>query len=102
MSEKDAIRSQIAQNWSMPAGAKDAHELIVVLRINLAQDGSVMKVELASDSKSRYDRDPFFRAAADSAIRAVRLSSPLKNLPPDKYDTWRDLELGFDPKEMLF
>jgi outer membrane biosynthesis protein TonB len=102
LSEKDAIRSQIAKCWSVPAGAKDAHELIVTLDIQLAEDGSVLKVELANSDKARYSRDTFFRAAADSAMRAVHLCSPLKDLPPDKFSTWRDMELTFDPKEMLF
>ena len=102
ISEKDAIRSQIAKCWSVPAGAKDAQDLVVVLRLELAKDGTVIKVELASASKSRYASDTFFRAAADSAMRAVKQCSPLQNLPPEKYGTWRDMELTFDPKEMLF
>lgn len=102
MSEKDAIRSQIAKFWNVPAGAKDAHELVIVLEIELAEDGTVLKVELANASKARYSRDTFFRAAADSAIRAVKQCAQIKNLPPEKYQTWRDMELTFDPKEMLF
>lgn len=102
MSEQDAIRSQIAACWSVPAGAKDAENLIVVLRIQLDQDGSVMTVALAQESKSRYGSDTFFRSAADSAMRAVRQCSPLKNLPPEKYGSWRDMELTFDPRDMLY
>lgn len=102
ISERDAIRSQIAKCWNVPAGAKDAHELIVVLVLDLEQDGTVIKVALADESKARYSRDSFFRAAADSAMRAVRQCSPLKNLPPEKFQTWRSMELTFDPKEMLF
>ena len=44
----------------------------------------------------------FFRAAADSARRAVQECSPLKNLSPEKYQTWRDMEMTFNPKDMLF
>jgi len=102
LSEIDAVRSQIAKCWNVAAGAKDAQNLVVVLRLQLAPDGSLIKVELASESKSRYDSDSFFRAAADSARRAVQECSPLKNLPPEKYATWRDMEMTFDPKEMLF
>lgn len=102
MSEQDAIRSQIAKCWNVPAGAKNAHELAVTLSLQLDRDGSVLKVELASKSKDRYNSDSFFRTAADSAIRAVRQCSPLKDLPPEKYDTWRDIEMTFDPKDMLF
>lgn len=103
MSEMDAVRSQIAKCWSVPAGAKDAHELRVTVRVQLQQDGTVTLVELADDSISRYSSgDTFFRAAADSALRAVRQCSPLKNLPPEKYQTWKDIIMTFDPKEMLF
>ncbi|MDE3060409.1 MAG: hypothetical protein KGJ06_05310 [Pseudomonadota bacterium] len=101
LSEKDAIRSQIAHCWVPPIGAKDAQDLVVMLHLELSQDGTVTKVELANGSAGRYNSDSFFRAAADSAMRAVRECSPLKNLPPEKYQTWHDMELTFDPKEML-
>jgi hypothetical protein len=100
MSEKDAIRSQFIRCWNVPAGAKDAQNLVVVLRIALEKDGSVIEVKLARD-QGRYGGDSFFRAAADSAIRAVKMCSPLKNLSADKYGAWSDMELTFDPKEML-
>ena len=102
MSEIDAIRSQIARCWVPPFGGKDAYKLVVTLRQQLASDGSVLKVDLTSESQARAGSDTFFRAAADSARRAVQECSPLKNLPPDKYATWRDIEMTFDPKEMLF
>ncbi len=101
LSEKDAIRSQFVKCWNVPAGVKDAHQLIVTLRIKVNQDGSVTDAKLVQD-ESRYNSDTIFRAAADSAIRAVWQCSPLKNLPQDKYGNWKDMELIFDPKEMLF
>lgn len=102
LSEKDAIRSQIQKCWTVPAGAKNAHELIVVLQVEVERDGSVTKVQLAETSKRRASGDNFYRAAADSALRAVKKCSPLKNLPPEKYHNWHAMELTFDPKEMLF
>jgi len=101
MSEKDAIRNQFQKCWDVPAGARDAYNLVVTLHIEVNEDGSVTKVELVHD-ESRYNSDTFFRAAADSAIRAVNRCSPLKSLPADKYGGWRSMELTFDPKEMLY
>jgi outer membrane biosynthesis protein TonB len=101
MSETDAIKQQFQKCWDVPAGAKDAHSLVVTLRVQLNQDGSVIKAELKGDT-SRYNSDSFFRAAADSALRAVNRCSPLKNLPTGKYSTWSEMELTFDPKDMLF
>lgn len=100
ISEKDMIRSQFIKCWSVPAGARDADSLVVQLRVKVNQDGSVTDAKLAAD-EGRYYSDSFFRAAADSAIRAVWKCSPLQHLPPDKYSSWKDMELTFDPREML-
>ena len=50
----------------------------------------------------RLQSDPFFRAAAESALRAVLnpRCNPLK-LPPDKYQQWQTMTLNFDPKDMF-
>lgn len=101
MSEKDAIRSQFIKCWSVPAGAKDTANLVVTLRVQVAADGSVTDAKLAKN-EGRYSSDSYFRAAADSAIRAVHKCSPLQHLPADKYSNWKDMELTFDPREMTF
>lgn len=101
ISEQDAIRSQFVQCWRMPAGSKAGESLAVRVKVTLAEDGAVKTAMIASDQQGRYAADTFFRAAADSAVRAVHKCSPLKNLPPDKYGTWRDMEINFDPKDLL-
>lgn len=103
LSEKDAIRQQIMRNWTVLGGARDAQDMAVTLEISLAKDGTVTGVEI--DDKARYAGNKFFRAMADSAVRAVYKSSPLKHLPEDKYegsDGWQHLKLNFDPREMLY
>ena len=90
MSERDAIMSQLAKCWTVPAGAKDAQNLVVVIDAEYNSDGSYLQVRLPSESVARYN-----------AMRAVKECSPLKNLPPETYETWRAMELSFDPKFML-
>lgn len=102
ISEKDAIRSQFVKCWRMPAGSRNDYTLAVKVRVLVNPDGSVREVGLVPDQVSRYQSDRFFKAAADSAIRAVKICSPLQHLPVDKYDTWKDMELNFDPREMLY
>lgn len=101
ISETDMIRSQFLVCWIMPSGAKDAHTLAVRVKIELQADGTVLKAAIAPDQMGRYNSDTFFRAAADSAVRAVHKCSPLKNLPADKYGSWRAMELNFDPQDLL-
>lgn len=100
ISEKDAIRSQFIPCWNMPAGAKDANKLAALVKVKLQPDGTVISAELDSSQSGKYASDPFFRAAADSAVRAVYKCSPLKNLPADKYGSWREMEINFDPKDL--
>jgi TonB family protein len=97
MSEIDAIRQQIEKCWNVPAGARDAENLIVDVRVQLNEDGSVASADIVDKSKLA---DPFYRAAAESARRAVMLCSPLQ-LPTKKYTTWRTITLSFNPKEMF-
>lgn len=99
MSEIDNIRYQIQRNWSLPAGARDAQNMVVTLRIQLNPDGTVTAVSVLNESRMRSD--PFFRAMAESTVRAVLKTDRIKNLSPEKYDLWRDMRINFDPREMF-
>ena len=99
ISELDAIRQQFERCWSPPVGAKDAANLIVRIRVLLNPDGSLRAPPELID-RSRMN-DDFWRAAADSALRAVHRCAPLRNLPPGKYERWREIELTFNPRDML-
>lgn len=94
-SEEDGIRGQIERNWNLGslAGSPDLAGMLVELRIKLLPDGTVTAVEVLNSGSS-----PYFRQAAESAKRAVMISSPLK-LPPGKsYDTMR---LRFYPDQVM-
>lgn len=95
---RSMIRAQVEPCWSVPAGARYAEELKVVLRIFLLPNGALAKVPEIVDS--RRMSDDFYRVAAESARRAVQRCAPLK-LPADTYDIWRETELVFDPSDML-
>ena len=98
MSEIDAVRQQIERCWNVPAGAKDAKDLVVDIHVTLNEDGSVRSARIVD--QARLNRDTFFRAAAESAYRAIFLCSPL-HLPADKYSLWQDMTLSFNPSQIL-
>jgi hypothetical protein len=99
-SEVDMIREQISRCWNIPAGARDAKDLVVELRVEVGPDGMVQQATIVDEG--RANADPFFRAAAESARRAFfnPLCRPLR-LPPDKYDVWKDMVVDFSPKDLL-
>jgi hypothetical protein len=100
VSDMDALRQQLSACWNVFAGAAEAGDLAVDVRVVVGSDRVVQNANILDTG--RYNSDARFRAAADSALRAVRdpRCSPLR-LPPEKYDLWHDMVIVFDPKEML-
>ena len=98
--ELSALRRQIAGCWNMPAGAKDAKDLIVEIKVWTNQDRTVQRAEVVDTG--RMSRDPYYRTAAESALRAVKHPecNPLM-LPLNKYDQWKVFTFVFNPREML-
>ncbi len=102
ISEVDAVRYKIEKCWIVPAGARDAENLIVRIRISLNQDGTIRGApEIVNQSRMNQAGQQFFKIAAESARRAVLKCQPYDMLPPKKYERWQEIELTFNPKEML-
>lgn len=89
--EEDAIRQQIIPNWNYNPGLPGIEKMKVELVIMMNPDGSVRKVEPAKP----LGADSNYRAFAESAIRAVYLSSPLKMPPNRPYGLWQRIYMGF-------
>ena len=100
ISEIDLVRQQIRECWSLPAGAKEAENLSIEIKMAMNPDGTVRQARILD--QNRLQSDPFFRAAAESALRAVLNPhcNPLK-LPPEKYQQWQNMILIFDPRDMF-
>lgn len=100
ISEEDALRRQISQCWNMPVGAREAENLIVEVLIEVNPDRTVRAASVVDELRMASDR--YFRAAAESALRALRnpKCSPLE-LNPDKYEQWKTIRFNFDPRDML-
>lgn len=96
VNEIDAFRQQISRCWVPPTGGLGADKIVVRLKLQLKEDGSLQGPPRILNSSS----SSFFQAAADSAVRAVWRCQPYQ-LPAEKYDTWRDMVLNFDPREMF-
>ena len=99
ISEKDAIRRQFYRCWIVPAGAKNLKDLFVSIKIKLDKEGNVIYSKLINDKKLN---ESFFRAAAESALRAVNHPECKKlKVPEKKYATWKEIILDFDPSQSI-
>ena len=100
LSEEDALRAQIFGCWSIPLGLPYDEDLLVRIKLKLKQDGTIMKSEILDHERMNTPGQKFYKVLAESALRAVRLCQPLK-VPPTGYEKWKELQLNFNPAEML-
>jgi len=100
ISEIDLVRQQIQRCWNLPAGAKDAHKMIISIRMVMNPDGSVQQARILD--QAQMSTNPFYRTMAESALRATLnpRCQPFR-LPPEKFERWKTMKLTFDPRDML-
>jgi outer membrane biosynthesis protein TonB len=98
-SELDAVRDKVRPCWNFPVGAPNPDQLAVVIEMQMNPDGTVRDARIIGNS--RLSNDPFYRAAAEAALRAAKnpRCQPFP-LPADRYNSWKNLEFNFDPRDL--
>lgn len=100
VSEIDAIRNQISRNWNTTSfsGASEAKGMRVKIRIELDVEGDVLYVKpLTENNNSSH-----YKVFVESAVRAVKLSSPIQSLNKEKFSSWKEIEFDFDSSGMIY
>jgi hypothetical protein len=93
MKEIEALRARLTQLWNVPAITQDPRELTVDIDMKLKPDGTLdgpPEVLTGGDSA-------WFKAARDSALRAIDRGQPFIMLKPEHYDQWKEIIVTFDP-----
>ena len=100
LSEEDALRAQIFGCWTVPLGLPYNDSLLVRIKLELKQDGTISKSEILDHERMNKPGQKFYKVLAESALRAVRICQPLR-VPQTGYDKWKTIQLNFNPMEML-
>jgi outer membrane biosynthesis protein TonB len=96
-SEIDALRARISSCWSPPPGIDANSKLYVVLRVLFKPDATVAQEPVLVEGTAAA----LGPALAESAKRSLLLCQPFTMLKPEHYSQWKDIELKFDPHELL-
>ena len=93
----DYLSQATSKCWSPPTGVAEAQDLVISVKINFAEDGSVTGTpEVMNNSPN-----PLFGVAAAAAVRAVLICAPYDKLPRDRYEEWRVTQINFNPANMF-
>ncbi|WP_397543581.1 energy transducer TonB [Roseovarius salis] len=98
--EKDALRVAVEQCWNVGSLSTEALGTTVVVSVRMAEDGSPLtgSIEMVSSSGGG---DGAAEQAFQAARRAIiRCGVDGYDLPPGKYERWRDIEMTFNPERM--
>jgi len=94
------LRAQIFGCWTVPLGLPYDDDLLVRIKLELKQDGTISKFEILDHERMNRPGQKFYKVLAESALRAVRICQPLR-VPQTGYEKWKNIQLNFDPTEML-
>ncbi len=95
------IRRQITPCWNPPSMTENSGVVTVTLRIQLEPTGQVSSApSVSAVTGAAANNQAYVTAMIGSVRRAVLRCAPLK-LPSDLYDAWSDVELNFDPRDLL-
>ncbi|NOX74351.1 MAG: hypothetical protein GXP03_12285 [Alphaproteobacteria bacterium] len=98
-SEREGLRLAVQECWNVNS-ASDASRITVTVGLVMEKDGmplisSIRRISASDGSKSAQG------SAFEAARRAIiRCSKGGYDLPVEKYDRWRDIEITFNPEKM--
>jgi len=98
--EKDALRVAVQACWNVGSLSSDALLTTVTVGVTVAQDGIP---DVGSIRMIGFDggTEASARQAYEAARRAIiRCGATGFQLPPDKYEQWRNIEMEFNPERM--
>ena len=96
-SEMDMLRRAIGRCWNPPAGVMNASELVVKVSMQLDRSGQLVgRPQILETSGGRTGQ-----IAGEAAVRAMRRCAPYAQLPAEKFETWSEVVVNFDPRDMF-
>jgi outer membrane biosynthesis protein TonB len=96
-SELDALKARLMALWNPPVGIQNPEDYVIRIRIQLGRDGRLSAPPLVVT----HGTGQLYETARDSAVRAVFRGQPFTMLKPEHYETWKDIEVTFDPRDMF-
>ena len=99
--ELNQFYAAVQQCWNVGSLSASALRTTVTVSVSMTEDarpiGESMRL-VSYDGGSAQDARQAFESARRAIIRCG--ADGFKNLPPDKFNQWRDIELTFNPENM--
>ena len=98
---ENIILQQVNNNWSRPPGIQTTQNLNIKLIIYLNSNGDVIDIKVHNQTKEKIQESIFLKPYLDSAVRAIKKSSPFVGLKKNRYSVWKTIIINFKPREAI-
>lgn len=96
---QNLLLEQIDSNWSRPPGIKASDTISIKIIISLNIQGEVINLRVSDKTLKELKKNLALQPYLDSAVRAIKKSSPFEGLRKDRYNIWREVIINFKPRE---
>lgn len=95
--EKFNIQSQLRACYKRALTNIPKSDFIAVVKVTILQDGTIDFDEENIIDAERYNnpKNTNYKHRMDSILQTLELCSPLRNMPSDKYEIWREFTIEF-------
>lgn len=98
--ERDALRVAVSGCWNVGSLSSEALDVTVVVAMEMTEDARPVSNSISLVSATGGS-DAAARQAFEAARRAIlRCGASGYDLPPEKYEHWRQIEMTFNPERM--
>lgn len=99
-SEIEGLRLAVKECWNVGSMSTDAMKVIVVVGVALGRDGKPDMTSIRLISSSGGTGSATTQAYETARRAVIRCGAKGFDLPAEKYDHWRDVEITFNPEKM--
>ncbi len=96
---ENILLKQIDSKWTRPPGIKASDEISIKVVISLDIQGEVINLSVSKATLRALEQNTTLQPYLDSAIRAIKKSSPFEGLKKDRYNIWKEVIINFKPRE---
>jgi outer membrane biosynthesis protein TonB len=90
----ESIRQAVSTYFNVPADSLKSGKVLITVHLKLSRTGAIKGSPLVTASGGDEAARQSLSAAA---LRAVQRASPFTTLPKDKYESWKEVVLRFEP-----
>lgn len=98
--ERDSLRVAVSQCWNVGSLSSDALSTTVIVSVSMNPDGTPITGSITLEGRDGGS-EAGARQAFEAARRAIiRCGARGYQLPAEKYEQWKEIEITFNPDEM--